>query len=261
KSNSLPLMKVPIPYRIEEVDIRDVSKIIIYSDGLNECYSNKGELYNDHIKSDFKNSCSAKDLFAKFSDIMDNPNDDITIIFLKKLGVSPIIKKEMTIPNSLKEITLMTEHVKNIISPYLDDKEIVLFISAFSEIILNSYEHGNIELPASKKRELISQDIYDDYLLQHEGLCEKCINVRVEIFHDYEGCIVTVTVVDGGSGFDVSGLQYMEKESKKFSGRGIRIAETILDGIYYNHKGNEVTLIKKSNKGGKINGDQGNRGI
>lgn len=250
KSNNLPLMKVTIPYMIEEVDITDVSKIIMYSDGLNECYSKKGELYNDYIKSDFKRSCSANELFAKFNDIMNDPNDDITIIFLKKVGMLPVLSKTITIQSKIQEITALTEQVRNIISPYMNDSECNLFLAAFSEIIFNSYEHGHAELPAAKKRDLIAKDIYDEYLRKCEDKCDSCIAVNIKIFYENTDYLVIVTISDSGPGFDITSLQHIEKDDSKFCGRGIKIAENILDGIYYNQIGNEVTLMKKSNKGG-----------
>lgn len=250
KSNNLPLMKVDIPYRIDEVDISDITKIVMYSDGLNECYSQKGELYNDYISSDFKNSCSARDMFAKFRDVMSNQNDDITIIYLKKLGKSPIFSESITIPSKIKEITILAEHIKKITLPYMNEADNVMFMSAFSEIILNSYEHGNIELPKAKKGKLIEDDKYDEYLRNSEETCSSCITVKVEIFEEEMNYLICVFIYDRGKGFDIISLQYAEKDDKKFSGRGIKIAESILDGIYYNQKGNEVILIKKSLKGG-----------
>ncbi|MCX8026307.1 MAG: response regulator [Thermodesulfovibrionales bacterium] len=250
KSNNLPLMKVDIPLRIQDIDISDVSKIMLYSDGLNECYSTKGELYNDYIRADFKSCCSAKDLFDKFRRVMTNPNDDITIVFLKKKPASKIFSKTMTILSKIKEITLLSEQVKEVLSAFMKSDDTILFMSAFSEIILNSYEHGHIELPTSKKRELIANDTYDDYLRECEKTCKSCIEVTIEVFDEVEDYLICACIKDSGCGFDVDSMQRVEKNNAAFSGRGIKIAESILDGIYYNQKGNEATLIKKIKKGG-----------
>ncbi|HIJ60792.1 MAG TPA: response regulator [Nitrospirae bacterium] len=249
KSNNPPIMKFHMPFVIGEYDLSSVTKMLFYTDGLNECFSKKNELYADYLIEDFSKSHSAKELYSRFSVLMDNLTDDITIIFLNLLNSSSI-NRQFLIENKIKDITVITDEINNLLMDYLKADELPVFMCALSEIIYNAYEHGNIDLDSEKKKILISTDKYEEYLIEYEKDNKKCILVKIIIneYNDYT--MVNVIITDEGKGFDVSLLYDSGKDNTQLSGRGVRIAESILDGIYYNRLGNEATINKKLLKGG-----------
>ncbi len=248
RSNNQPVMKYPIPYRIDEVDIKGVTRLLFYSDGLNECFSGNRLVYDEHLDKDFLRSHSAKELFSHFGSLMDTATDDITIILFNKLPSQPAIQRDLTINSRLKEISVAAEEVSSLISAYASQTDVLVFMSAITELLFNAYEHGNIDLEASEKRQLIYKDLYEEYLRSHEDTNTKKIHLKIRIYPCSECWIILVTIADEGRGFDVRTLQACGSDCTEFSGRGVKIAQTIADGIYYNSKGNEVTLIKKFNK-------------
>ena len=248
RSNNQPIMKFPIPYRIDEVSIKDVTKMLFYSDGLNECFSGNHVIYDEHLERDFCRSYSAKELFGYFGSQMDTPTDDITIIFFNKLPPKPALQRDITINSCLGEISKATEEINSILSNFTSSSEALVLMSAITELLFNAYEHGNIDLEATEKRKLIAQDLYEDYLKRQEATNTKRIHIKIRIYPYGDCWMLLITIADEGKGFDVRTLLKCGNDCSEFSGRGVKIAQTIADGIYYSHKGNEVTLIKKLDK-------------
>lgn len=250
KSNNPPIMKFPMPFMIGQQDISKTTKMLFYTDGLNECFSKKNELYGDYLKEDFLNSNSAKELINKFSLLMDDLTDDITIIFLDRLTSKSSITKKLVVKSQIKEITSAVDTINSFLHDYMSPDELQMFMCALSELIYNAYEHGNIKLDSDKKKSLISNELYEAYLKEQEQNNKNTISINVIItkYKDYD--IVNAIITDEGSGFDVNLLLDSGKDNTQLSGRGVRIAESIVDGIYYNRIGNEVTLKKKLKRGG-----------
>ncbi len=77
----------------------------------------------------------------------------------------------------------------------------------------------------------------------------KLITLKLFILNDRQ---LIVKINDGGEGFPGNQMLaelpvkqcFISKEALKESGRGIMIMESATDGLSYNPKGNEVTLIK-----------------
>ncbi|MCX8070187.1 MAG: response regulator [Thermodesulfovibrionales bacterium] len=250
KSNNPPIMKFPIPIVIGQQDISKFTKMLFYTDGLNECFSKKNELYGDYLKNDFANSHSAKELFQQFAIVMDSFTDDITIIFLDRLSSSSSITRQFLVPSKIKEITTTVDEINLFLESYLKPDELPVFMCALSELVYNAYEHGSIDLESDKKKSLISNDLYDAYLREHEEDIKRNINIKIIITNYADYIIVNAIITDEGKGFDVNLLLDSGKDNTQLSGRGVRIAENIVDGIYYNNIGNEVTLKKKLKRGG-----------
>ncbi len=248
RSNNQPVMKFPLPFKIDEIDLGDVKKMLFYSDGLNECFSSKDKLYEEHIEADFADSYTAKELYSHFSRLMDLATDDITIIFLSLMPSKAIFHKDITINSRIKEVSKAADEVSTTISSYMSEQECIVFMSAMTELLFNAYEHGNIELEAQEKKRLIAEDLYDNYLSRNEDSNNKKIHIVIGVYENGDHRIIEITITDEGRGFDVNSLHECGTNYSQFSGRGVRIAQNILDGIYYNQKGNEVTMIKKIKK-------------
>lgn len=250
-SNNQPVMKYPMPYRIDEVDISSVDKMLFYSDGLNECFSKDKNLYEEFLSKDFTDCHFAKELFEHFQKVMDDPNDDITIVFLTKLNnLTLLFEKKVTTKGRMKEINLAAESINSCIQKFISKEDAFVFMGAFTELLFNAYEHGCIDLDPLTKRRLIAQDNYDEYLLEQEAKTEKNIHITIRLYDMSGNRMVYATITDEGKGFDTNILRECGIKYTQFSGRGVRIAQSAVDSIYYNEVGNSVTLIKKAKKVG-----------
>jgi CheY-like chemotaxis protein len=84
RSNNPPMANYTTNFTVESCSMKDVSKMLIYSDGLNEnTLKNSANLYNVHLKDDFK-IATDKDSFEKLREHkVEGQEDDITYLFLR----------------------------------------------------------------------------------------------------------------------------------------------------------------------------------
>jgi len=86
KSNNPPLNAYSNEFAIDVVKLSNIHKMLIYSDGLNECsVTDVNELYTLYLKEDFLKANDMQEFQALFFQKCDKYEDDITYIFLKEL--------------------------------------------------------------------------------------------------------------------------------------------------------------------------------
>ena len=116
---------------------------------------------------------------------------------------------------------------------------------ALAELIVNGIEHGNCE---------VSYDEKTDFMMDGgsvvELVAEKCKNKKIAkkmVHFDWEtrNDITKYVIRDEGEGFDVEALNEVLKSQDLYAlhGRGIRMARNLSKELYYNKKGNQVTII------------------
>ena len=118
------------------------------------------------------------------------------------------------------------------------------------EIILNSIEHGNLNISFDEKTEAILSDRYFDFINErqrHPDFREK--RVRIEYMISPEKAVYKIT--DQGKGFNhrkyLSVISDETAELGLMHGRGIAMVKSIFDEVRYNSKGNQVLLVKNIN--------------
>jgi CheY-like chemotaxis protein len=247
KSNNLPIMKFHAPNRIERHDISMLKKILLYTDGLNECFKNMDSLYQEDLEKDFKLSGFKAGMLDSFSAKITKPEDDVTFFFIKRLDCKPKWTKIYAIDSRMEEIRLLRSKIESILSSLETTEEFTaLFINSFNEMLLNAYEHGNMNIDHNLKNELIKIDTYEEYILTKEKKTDKKITVTLSLHEENGKEFLVLTIADEGPGFDMSVLQWPDQaDAYKFTGRGIKITRRFVDTIFYNRKGNEVTVIKQ----------------
>ena len=83
KSNNPPITSYCNAYSIDEISLQDISSMLIYSDGLNECSTaQSNELYTIHLKEDFQKAKTTEEFQKLFEAKCSVQEDDITYIFL-----------------------------------------------------------------------------------------------------------------------------------------------------------------------------------
>jgi len=129
--------------------------------------------------------------------------------------------------------------VAEYIADFCPNKEEAKF--GILELIVNSVEHGNLEIDFFQKKELLEMAFWEDEIkirLQNE----KYKNRRTKVHFAKLGKKIIITISDQGSGFDPE--EYLEIKRSRLSfpnGRGIAMSKKMsFDSLNYNKKGNVV---------------------
>lgn len=242
-SKNLPIMIFTSQYKKETLDISETRKILLCSDGLFH------PSYIENIERDFLDAPFRFDLYGKFKDKVKDIDDDITFIFIKKFDNPFMWKQEYFIDGTLSEIKRISAEIEISLSlKGYDPIFIVEIINAMSEILMNAYEHGCLGIGGKKKNILIRQGSYEEYLLKIEKSLSKKIRVEIGEFTDRESSFLMLIVEDQGEGFDTSIIKETMRNIELLHSRGIAMVKGLVDEIYYNERGNQVTLIKRIKK-------------
>ncbi|OIP54619.1 MAG: response regulator receiver protein, partial [Helicobacteraceae bacterium CG2_30_36_10] len=105
KSNNPPLSKYQKTFNMDSYDISDISKFLIYSDGIaeNETLLEKRP-YSEFIENDFLNSFTRKDFKNSFTEKIGTQEDDITLIFIHRLNLEKTLVQKRSFETSLHEM-------------------------------------------------------------------------------------------------------------------------------------------------------------
>jgi len=241
--SSLPITSYYNEYIIEEIDISSYERMLFFSDGLIESSVGDNNLYNEYIEEDFRNSKCKNDFVELVNSRVKNPDDDITLIFFQRFNKSTP-KKEFKFYTKMQELERANEELSKYLGEINLSEDISASIEqAFSELIMNAYEHGNIGITLSEKNFLLESDEYYNFLLQKELNCDKIIDVKfyLTIVDNTERLIIQIS--DEGDGFDTESLRSHLVNGTAFNGRGILMSKMAVNGVFYSPKGNEVIII------------------
>ena len=250
KANNTPIMSFLLSQNINEHSVDNLKKILIYSDGLNESLTKENYLYEKDLERDFLVSYSKKELLRIIKTKIDKYEDDVTFIFLNILPIQLTHIRVFRCKNSTLEIDNILQDVRE----YFDYLEIDFMIAenlafALYELLMNAYEHGNLGIDFELKDKLMQEDNYDEFLKDHSQVPEnlnKNIEIKVLKHKATPRECLQIRIIDEGEGFNVAEIfKYLNfKKALKYNGRGILMSENLSDGVFYNFKGNEVTLIQ-----------------
>ncbi|WP_420265559.1 response regulator [Candidatus Magnetominusculus dajiuhuensis] len=251
-SNNLPIMKYLDDTVVGSFDMSGFEKILIYSDGLNESplaapeAGQEGGLYQDYLDEDFRRCSFKNGLYSSFTQQAATPEDDVTFILIQRLDTNWRTLGEFTSQGRLSDIDSMAAdlHIR-FVHMGLDKGFIAHFISSLTELMVNAYEHGILDIGSAAKQSMTSKGTYDDYLLQREKHVNKDIYVSLGQYTRDGKDFLIATVKDDGSGFDAAKISGINIDEHMFTGRGIKIAKTLSDCLLYNRQGNEAILIKE----------------
>ncbi|MHC9542064.1 MAG: cyclic nucleotide-binding domain-containing protein [Vulcanimicrobiota bacterium] len=115
---------------------------------------------------------------------------------------------------------------------------------AITELLMNAVEHGNCGITYNEKTAFLNEGGSIDELislkLQDPAIAHRHVSVSYHISPEES----SFTISDGGAGFDWRSVpRPVDKNGNLLlHGRGIQIASSIFDSLFYNEKGNEVTF-------------------
>jgi len=160
-------------------------------------------------------------------------------------------KRTFALPSSFYSINPFIYELIDVIKrfPGMDSKTLFSIRLSIYEMIINAFEHGNLDVDyATKKHKLESGDDYLEFLTQRSRE-EQYASRQIIVNYHYIKSEISFTVIDEGKGFDVK--SFLEKKEIEdiaaLHGRGIFITKVNMDQITYNDIGNQVTLTKKIN--------------
>ena len=132
----------------------------------------------------------------------------------------------------------------------ITDEERFKLQMALSELVLNAIEHGNCGISREERDEGLAsgssliQMISDRN--QDPEVARKKVLLEWDLTEDESRFIIS----DEGEGFDVDQFKksLQKATSDSLSGRGILLSRIVADRIFFNKKGNQVSMIMKNRK-------------
>jgi two-component system, HptB-dependent secretion and biofilm response regulator len=245
KSNNMPINKYVKDFKIEKFDVKNVEKILIYTDGLCENKLSNGEFYKNYMYQDFIDSECVSDFIEKIQTRFEKAQDDRAFFYINTLNIRKNWQYHK-IKGTRKEINFILSEIKKFLQKYnVKPKESSEIILAMSELLLNAVEHGIYGIDKTLKSKLIEEGTFDECLdVLEEKNEDKLINIFFDVKCTKKGKLFCAKVIDPGEGFDVCSLRQLDINPKSFNGRGIMIIKKLLDRFYYNEKGNSITVRK-----------------
>ncbi len=227
-SNTLPLEI--LTFEEQSLTLTPGSTILITTDGLTE-QDNGEEFFKEYFEDIFYNNSHLppeaivqainKD-FCLFNHNSLTGTDDITYLVLQ-VNRGKKEKYNFEINSSFDELESLYEKAADIVKrltvefPGIDN-----LITCFHEVVVNAIEHGNKFDPNKK------------------------ISIDLTITSEY----VLAEVEDEGEGFNWCEKidQPIDMEGDSDRGRGIPMTRMLSGNLFYNDKGNKVTLVVEVNK-------------
>jgi len=145
------------------------------------------------------------------------------------------------------EISSLVRHLTDRLVPmgFASANNVDVIAMAFHEALINSLDHGNLELESSMKADLFTDE--DPYLkvraarLADPDYAGRIIEVRLAL--DTERFEVEIS--DEGKGFDASRLTPLPGDSDMAPhfGRGLPLILLVMDEVHFNEKGNQIRMV------------------
>lgn len=242
KSNNPPLMTTTDDFSIKTEDISNMESIALFTDGLLEnSYISKPE--HQEILFDLIGSNPP---FMHMKTFLENTvtsyEDDITFIYINSYTGKNV--RETVIEPSLKDVMMyINASESDLREEGICDDEAALLTGALTELVMNAFEHGCLEIELDEKTRLITEGIYDERLKESPVPKDRLIKVKTEVENRNGSLVFCAEVGDNGKGFDFRKKRNTGKKSF-FGGNGIRMVASGVDEIYFNRTGNKVRIYK-----------------
>lgn len=130
----------------------------------------------------------------------------------------------------------------------LEEKDLFSLNIALVEALSNAIYHGNLEVSSELKQERF--DLFREEAERRRNL-EPYRHRRVLIHYELSRNSVKYVIRDEGKGFDYSSLPdpTLPENLFKESGRGILMIMSFMDEVFWNSRGNEITMIRYKKHG------------
>jgi len=240
----------PLGCYTDEVDIKSLvstqmKKMLCYTDGLSESFTQENVPYGFRLSDDFIKAISATDFRHKVKQILGKGDDDLTYVYIEKVPKNRAFKM-LFIPSTYEAV----DEALQSLAQYFKENRVGTkcsseLILTFSELLLNSLEHGSFGVDKSLKNYLIENDLFDEEMVRLEALHQdKMIRIEYGILVNADTPLFEAVICDEGEGFDTQVLKNLVINPQSVNGRGFVIIKKLLDHFYFNEKGNSITIQK-----------------
>ncbi len=153
--------------------------------------------------------------------------------------------KTLEIDNNFENLYPLVNFLTEDLSGYqiLEDEELIPLKTLLTEALENAIFHGNLELPSELRLE--NSELFFETAKQKSCL-EPYQNRRVVIQYNISRNSVKYIIRDEGKGFEHSEIPDPIDPQNLFQlqGRGILRIALFMDEMFWNEKGNEITMIR-----------------
>ncbi len=242
-SNNLPIMPYVVDIAIDSVDLSNVSKVALFTDGIVESETKDGVLYSAYLNENFSQSPFLKSFFNNAYTYLDDFYDDVTLFFIRRPFTNIIKEKVYYFPTKYDKLDEASETIRQeMVDCGIDVDRHDSFFTALSECIMNAYEHGNLAITFAIKHELIKNGDYEEELLKKEKNNDKMITIRYVYCNDNESKYIIVGIRDEGSGYPETVFKNAIGDTTKFNGRGIKIIDYYTDIFFFSEDRREIFI-------------------
>ncbi len=243
-TTNLPITAYSEGFRINKIDTSNLSKVMLYSDGLTENTTIDNTQYLDYVEQDFKQASSKNEFMKLFANKVKEQEDDTTLIYIEKFKLCNFNLRSYIYKSTMSQVDKALEDFSLILDDFeLSIVEKMRLESGFTELIMNAYEHGNLHIGSNQKQKLMENGNYTSFLISAEAIYgDKNIMVKYYLING----MLVLNISDEGEGFDTNILKaLLIRDITMFHGRGIAMSDNDFDFIMYNDIGNSVLFGKK----------------
>jgi DNA-binding response OmpR family regulator len=153
---------------------------------------------------------------------------------------------ELTIDSDPRHIPGIVSWLLRATAGTLSDTTQLHLRGTLQELLLNSVEHGNLEISYQIKQQAIHQNQLSQLVqerLAQPRLAQRTVTIHVHC--DRQAGVLEYRITDQGKGFQWKTLLHRTTEAcnaADASGRGIFLARSFFPQLHYNDRGNEVTV-------------------
>lgn len=242
-SNNLPIMPYVVDIAIDSVDLSNVSKVALFTDGIVESETKDGVLYSAYLNENFSQSPFLKSFFNNAYTYLDDFYDDVTLFFIRRPFTNIIKEKVYYFPTKYDKLDEASETIRQeMVDCGIDVDRHDSFFTALYECIMNAYEHGNLAITFAIKHELIKNGDYEEELLKKEKNNDKMITIRYVYCNDNESKYIIVGIRDEGAGYPETVFKNAIGDTTKFNGRGIKIIDYYTDIFFFSEDRREIFI-------------------
>ncbi|GIX47042.1 MAG: hypothetical protein KatS3mg131_1253 [Candidatus Tectimicrobiota bacterium] len=170
-------------------------------------------------------------------------HDDVAFVAID--FVPPVWCRTLRLDNDPASVPEAVDTVVAALDGYASPAERQAIRLSLREMLMNAIEHGNLAIGYARKREALAAGTFDE-LVEHRRRQPPYATRKVTLTYRISPSQAVFTVRDEGNGFDWKALlgKSTPPVPETPHGRGILIAQALMDACHYNNKGNAVTLIK-----------------
>lgn len=158
------------------------------------------------------------------------------------------LKGKVSIGCDLIQAEKLSEQLIRLLPAGLDTRTVNTLRLGLREMLINSIEHGSLEVGFEQKTDESTRSDYLEFLLERQKL-PQFAGRKVVVEYNITQKHAAFRISDEGNGFDHKRMRQNAAQAENnldlAHGRGIKMTLRVFDKVRYNTRGNRVTLYKR----------------